>query len=252
MCYKTLIERYVKTHILIPILACMVFSPSCEMFADAATVQSFFSPSGKYKVVFTEMEHKRFENQTVQSVDDVNHIVYHIDIFDRQRNALVISTSYTDVYGWGEQKPTPVKGIFYWIMWSPNEDFIILPVEGWASAPGTENRTALAINPVLPWKTAIVAFDEFFWIDDFSGVSSQHNDCQYEVIKFDGITGNTVAIKGSDSPIGYELVSVHKNKRKIMIRQVLDNCRDMEQLKQPSCFWYDLQTQKESSRLPCR
>jgi hypothetical protein len=42
--------------------------------------------------------------------------------------------------------PGPVNRIFSLFTRSPREDFVILPVEGWANAPGLE-ETAVASSP---------------------------------------------------------------------------------------------------------
>ena len=43
--------------------------------------------------------------------------------------------------------------------WSPGEDFVILPNEGWASAPGTPERTVLSLSESLDRSTASIAMD---------------------------------------------------------------------------------------------
>ena len=74
-----------------------------------------------------------------------------------------------------------------------------------------------------------------------SFIGDYHLDCDYGVAWFNGEEGSVVSLKDSESPIGYELVSV--NAKKVTIRTVLDNCR-MQELP-PRCFTHDLATGSE-------
>lgn len=223
------------------LICCLIFILPYNIFADTKTQQYFLSPSGKYKIIFTELEHRKF-SMPARDIDEKNHVVYRIDFLDKSSNVLLVSTGYADVYGETDtSKPTDQKLLFQGLEWSPNEDFVILPNEAWASAPGTAVRTAMALNPKLPWKKAEFAFDKFIWTDDLRGIGDRHDDCEYEVSKFDGRFGKTIPIKKAASPIGYELISVQKNKA--LIGQVNDNCGEYQP---PVCFWYDLFTKKEN------
>jgi|GEM_PF-2258345 len=223
------------------LIICLGFLFPSNIFGDNKVKQKFLSPAGKYEVVFTEIEQRKFTKQFETGVDDVNHIIYRIDFLDKRTNTLLTSVKYTDVYGFDSEKQTPIKYLFNGMTWSPKEDFVILPEEGWASAPGTVATAVIALNPRLPWKESRFAFDKFLWIDDFNVIGDRHDDCCYEIGRFDGATGEDVPVKECKSPIGYELISVQN--KKAFIRQVTDNCRERDL--PLICFWYDLVTQKE-------
>lgn len=214
---------------------------------DSYAAERFTSPSGRYEFTFTEIEHVKYPSGRVKDINEVSHIAYRIDFFKKKEKTAAASVNFNDVYGWeSDGKPTKIKKLASMLVWSPKEDFVILPDEGWASAPGTENSIVVAVSTKLPWKTSEFAFDTFIWIDDLTVIGDSHKDCDYSVTKFDGKTGTAVTVMGSQSPVGYEIVS--SNKGRLLIREVLDNCRVEDQ--PPACFTYDLKTQKKIE-IPC-
>lgn len=211
----------------------------------------FVSPKGIHEAAFTELEQKKYTmDDLTKDFDNVSNILYRIDFFKRQGDAPVASTNYHDVYGWEEgAAPASLEALFKMLEWSPEEDMVIIPDEGWASAPGTAARKAVSLNPKLEWKEAAFAFDGFFWTDGLSGIGDRHDDCDYSVERFDGKTGKTVPVQPSESPAGYELVSVRAGL--LTIRKVMDNCAPLEKLNAPpDCRILDLNTRKETP-LPC-
>ncbi len=215
--------------------------------AHAGGTGRFASPTGRFEAAFTELAHKKFPKREAMGLDEVDHVVYRINFYAKGAVAPAATISYNDVYGWEEGSvPAAPEAIFSFFAWSPQDDFVIIPAEGWASAPGTAIARAVALNRKLPWREAEFAFDNFVWTGDLSGVGDAHFDCDYSVSLFDGNKGQTVPIKASDSPIGYELISVEGNS--LFLRETLDNCRtdDLE----PRCFTLDLSTMEEAPR-PC-
>ncbi|HBG46818.1 MAG TPA: hypothetical protein DDW94_07495 [Deltaproteobacteria bacterium] len=229
---------------LLPFLVLLIFifaSPGAQ--ADIFRQEKFTSPKGVYIVVFTEMAHTRYaKEEMLEDVDNVNNILYRVDFIPNGEIEPLVSSTYTDVYGWEKAgRPARIKDIFKNMLWSPEEDYIIMPVEAWASAPDTEASIALALDPALPWDKASVSLDNISWLDALSFIGDYHLDCDYGVAWFNGEEGSVVSLKDSESPIGYELVSV--NAKKVTIRTVLDNCR-MQELP-PRCFTHDLATGSE-------
>lgn len=230
--------------------------------AECTQSHTFVSPKGKYKIIFTELEHRKFScEEQKESIDNVEHVVYRIDFFNAENNVLVKTVTYTDVYGWDKNCGAILDDahdsdknsgaisqnyILNYMLWSPKEDFVVLPVEGWASAPGTDRRTVIALNSKLLWKDSDFVFDKFVWVDDFIGIGDMHEDCHYEVSFFDGKQGITVPIKEANSPIGYELISYKGTKA--LIKKVLDNCA--EKYEPPVCFLFDVVKKKEE-RISC-
>jgi len=215
--------------------------------ADTLRQDRFTSPSGRYAVVFTELENKKYgKNEMLEDLGNVSHVLYRVDFISKGDIDPIASGSYADVYGWeAGGRPEKASSIFKKLIWSPQEDFVIFPEEGWA-AQGPSQSKVLALNPELAWEKGEVSVGAIEWIDDLSFISNYHFDCDYGILRFDGTIGKTVSLKESESPIGYELVSVKQGKA--VIRMLLDNCR-MQDIP-PRCFTRDLATGFEEP-VPC-
>lgn len=235
---ETVLEQkrhYGIAFILLSVLLCAASSPAASA--------RFASPKGKFEAVFAELEHRRFKKSGKKHLEDTDRVTYRIEVFKKGEDKPAASVVFNDVYGWDEDSaPTPVEQLFNMIIWSPEEDFLVLPYEGWASAPGTDVLKACALNPGLAWKEADFAFNNFFFTDDLTVVGDRHDDCDLSVLLFDGKTGSTLPVKASRSPVGYELISV--DGQAAFIREVTDNCRIEE--KAQACFTMDLVTKKET------
>lgn len=219
-----------------------------QAFADAVHQEKFASPSGNYAVVFTEMEHRKYSKaEMLEDLDSVSNVLYRVDFIARGGADPVASSSYADVYGWAtDGRPEKASSIFKKLIWSPKEDFVIFPEEGWAAEPGSSQTRVVALNPGLGWETAEVPVGTIEWLDELSFMNGYHFDCDYGILRFDGREGKVYSFKESESPIGYELVSAKKGK--VVIKMLLDNC-GMQDLP-PRCITRDLATGEEK-HLPC-
>ena len=221
--------------------------------AYAASVQRFTSPKGRFDAVFTETSHKKIPKSGggPMDFDEADEIVYRIDFYARGSKTPVVSTSYDDIIGWDYiKRPSTPEEIFNAFVWSPKEDFVIMPHDGLPDGPGTSARRAVALNRKLPWDEAHFALDDFVWTDVLSGVGDAHFDCDFSVGLFDGVNGKTVALEPGASPVGYELISVKG--MKVFIRQTLDNCQTkyVPTYQGPTCFDLSLPDRTETPR-PC-
>lgn len=216
-----------------------------EVMADTVARQhKFTSPSGKHTVAFTELENRKYgKEEMLEDIDNVSNVLYRVEFFVKGGVDPVASSSYADVYGWeAGGKPESVSSIFKKLLWSPKEDFVIFPEEGWAAQLGASQSRVLALNPGLGWETAEVSVGTIEWLDELSFVSDYHFDCDYGILRFDGREGKVFSLKESESPIGYELAAVKHGK--VIIRMLLDNC-GMQDLP-PRCFTRDLSTGSEA------
>lgn len=236
-----------KLHILLSAFL-FIFCGLLPATADALRQEKFTSPSGAYIAVFTELEHRRYKKEEMlEDLRNVSHILYRVDFVLKGSVEPVATANHTDVYGWeAGGRPEKPSSIFRKLTWSPKEDFVIFPEEGWASAPGSTQSKVVALNPRLEWKTAEVSLGAVEWIDELSFITDYHFDCDYGILRFDGLAGKTASLKESESPIGYELVSLKDGKA--TIRMLLDNCR-MQDIP-PRCFVRDLETGDEDY-VPC-
>ena len=212
----------------------------------------FKSPTGKYEVFLQEVWHKKFSPDAQQKdVDNISHVKYKINFQYAGTSKALASVEYHDVYGWmKDAEPLPPHILFRGLVWSPREDFVILPEEGWAGAPGSAVLKAVALTPGLIWSSATFHLDNVIWVDNFRAVGDIHDDCNFAVNLFDGITGKTTPIKESKSPMGYEIKL--QDGRQVLIKKVLDNCRleeDAQKFK-PECTLLDLDTMKTMTE-PC-
>ena len=220
-------------------------------FAGNTNSPCLTSPGGKFMVCFTELEHKKFDPEQSQSIDDISHVRYKIDFRRAYEANTLAKAEYTDVYGWEKSaRPAELKNIMKWFVWSPEQDFVILPAEGWASAPGTSFRKALALNPELVWETADVHMENLFWADELRVVGGVMADCHYGVDLFDGKTGKTLPLKASQAPIGYVIKS--GNGRKVYIEKMLDNCASQadQHVFARECYVLNLDTMRTET-VPC-
>jgi hypothetical protein len=219
---------------------------------EPTTDSRFLSPGGKYELMFEEIARRTFtREEQLQRLDNTDHIEYEVTIIRIDTGTPVATFPYSDVYGFNQpSEPTPLKSVSRWFDWSPEEDFVVLPVEGWASAPGTPEAKVLALNDELGWSESWFTLDEVTWADALVAVGDRHNDCDYSVDVFDGRIGKQRAVVEKTSPIGYQIESV--SARQMLIRRVLDNCARTERREtfEQQCLSLDLDTMTVSPE-PC-
>ena len=211
--------------------------------AAGAADTSFTSPAGEYRVVLRQVAHETFsKEESLAALDNVDHVTYEVRFVRLRDEKVVAKAEYTDVYGFDPgQAPTPPSVLARRFDWSPREDFAVLPVEGWASAPGTPEAQAVALSDDLPWSTAEFSLDHVTWADSLMAVGDRHGDCDYWVDTFDGRTGRQEPLPlPGESPLGYRIDSVHG--RIVKIRTMLDNCssEEMRRRFRPVCHELDL------------
>lgn len=216
--------------------------------AELMHQEKFHSPKGIFLVVMTELSHKKYtREEMLERAENVSNVLYRVDFIPSGATEPLATINHADVYGWENgSSPAKMKDIFRSFSWSPYEDYVIVPEEGWASASGAGAFTIVSLNPELPWTEKRAALENMEWINDLSFVGDYHNDCDYGVAWFDGKSGRVISVKESESPLGYELVSVKGNVA--TIRMVLDNCRMQDM--PPRCLTYDLSTGREEL-VPC-
>ncbi len=208
------------------LLVTIVFMHS-SVFGDDSPTNVFSSPSGKFSVELREISHVKFQQHN--DIDEVDHIIYSI-IFRNKSNRSKIEAKYSDIYGWCNGKSNAVQDIYQSFIWSPDEDFVILPEEHWAGPPSSPYRMAVNLNRKLNWSSAKTHMDIKLWADDFRVIGDMHDDGDYRVVLFNGKTGHeeTIKSRGSDEyQFGYHVLSA--NKPIVIIEKIPDNyAGDME------------------------
>jgi hypothetical protein len=199
----------------IPIFSLCVIAKSFSGSQEQDSV--YFSPSGRFSVKFAFLKHSKFENP--KDLDETNNIKYQITFRDG-RSGQSQKFDYHDVY-YG--KPNSPDAIFKGIIWSPSENFAVLPEEGWPRAPGAPQCKAVNLDTNYKWSMSDFHMDRLIWLDSISAAGMAYDDCDYSILLFDGATGRTTSIKEGESPIGYEIISLKDDT--LYIQTVLDNCR---------------------------
>lgn len=221
--------RRVKSAAFLSLLIFIYLFTSASAFSGDAPKKGFTSPSGRIEAVFTKTQSRKpADNGGRATADGVGNTSYRVDFFNSSKY-IASAVLYND-------KNTDLQSVFRSFRWSPKDDFVMLPTDGGRAA------RVISLNPELKWKEARVSLDNIVWTDPLTAVGDYHNSCDYGVLRFDGSLGVTTPVMASESPIGYELISVKGGI--VRIRQVLDNCR-LSEGQPPLCFDYDLQTRKK-------
>ena len=170
---------------------------------SSSGIYHFKSPQNSFLVKFIELEHYKSTGST--DMDDISNVKYTI-YFYKNADSLIAQTDYADVYGWRKgDLPTEPKVIFKALTWSPREDFVILPEEGWASAPGPPNLKVVNLNTQYSWNETRIYMDISHWVDVYRIIGDSYNDCYFTAAMFDGKIGKMSEIIKSKSPIGYKI-----------------------------------------------
>ncbi|HWO56080.1 MAG TPA: hypothetical protein VNN55_00785 [bacterium] len=205
--------------------------------ASEAPVSRHTSPSGRIGIAIQMIADVKADDPLNEA--QIAFIRYAI-VFEDSLGQPLATTTFDDVYGLEGETLDPVN-LVRWMVWSPGEDFVLLPPESWMTAPGTVAVKAVNLNPKFPWSTAEVAIDNRFWIDSLRVIGDDISDCAYSVVMFDGRTGQTRLIKAGESPVGYQIEQIMD--KSILIRSLPDNCAD-EQFRAafvPECWKFSLE-----------
>jgi hypothetical protein len=221
--------------------------------ADGSTSARFRSPQGKFELAFEA------PNSVVNPDPDkssgtpgLKTIRYRLSFYTLGSATDIATTDFYDVQpSSSNEKPTPAADLVKQMIWSPSEDFVVLPKETWpnpqaaaaAIPPGTVGRKAVSLNPDSPWVTSPFPFDEtpLIWPNGTSVVGNLREGCTVSVSEFDAHTGKFNPVNQAALPAGYMLVSGDKNQ--ILMKKVLGPCATQDDSKAfiPECTYYDLQ-----------
>jgi hypothetical protein len=187
---------------------------SLSILRAQSSDSTFVSPKHKFLIKFEEIGRNTFPDSTE------NNIRYRLTFTNNNsRKKSVIE--YHDVH-W-DRKPTELINIVDSIIWSPSEDFVILPEEDWQRAPGSSEHHVLNLNPKFSWPESTMIMEPSVWLDSLTILGDSPEDCDFSVSMFNGRTGETVCIKESNSPLGFTLTGIEGDE--VLIKTVLDNCQ---------------------------
>jgi hypothetical protein len=233
------------------LLVALITSGTCR--ADSPTTGRFRSPQGKFELAFEN------PNTLVNPDPDkppvtpgVKTVRYCLSFYKPGSTTDIATTDFYDVRpSTSSTPPVPVADYVKQMLWSPEEDFVVLPKEQWpnaqvaaaASPPGMAVRKAVSLNPDSPWMTSPFPLDEkpLIWPSATLVVGNLREDCHVSVEEFDARTGILVAVSQADLPAGYVIVSGDKNQ--ILMKKILGPCATPEDARTfiPECTYFDLQ-----------
>ncbi|MBI2412231.1 MAG: hypothetical protein HYV24_03375 [Deltaproteobacteria bacterium] len=228
------IETIMKKHLnparfILPVVS-VIFALLSMGFGNPMAKKTIHTPSGRFEITFTlvkgSIEPKRAK------VDPDTRALWRISFFDA--DGLVRTVNFRDP---GDKKALTEADIYRRLVFSPKDDFVIVPPEVAGTAP-----RAIALSKTLKWKETPFEIEEYTWLDDLKAVGDKKAHCSYGVYIFDGERGAQVPVKKSESPIGYEMLSIEG--KTATIKMFLDECR-MQDIP-AKCFSHDLASDTET------
>ena len=169
---------------------------------------------------------------------------YNIAFYRHGSRATVAATDYYDIQASPSQPfPTPVSDILHSFIWSPEQDFVILPKENWP--PNRKKdvyRRAVSLNTDYAWQTTEFRIEEapLVWIDPLTVAGNVQEGCRLAVGEFSARTGKMSLISQAAPPAGYTIAS--SSDKSILLKKVLSSCATAEDRKffVPECSVFDL------------
>ncbi len=115
------------------------------------------------------------------------------------------------------------------ILWSPEEDFAILPRGG---------ETRMVVFTRFPWPNTTFPLDDhpLVWLDALHVIGNWSEGCKQTVAEFDGSKIRTTSIVNAGEPYGYHIVSASPTR--IVLEKMATRCATPEQRRSmvPECM----------------
>jgi len=227
------------------ILAVYIFS--CALFCSAADTPEnaggrFRSPKGKFEIGFKPQAQRLFAGPHQRPLPpDIKSQTYSVSFYPTGKETAVAIAYFTDIQPRPDSRfPVPAALLAGQVLWSPDEDFAVLPKENWPRAPEEKPapRQAISLQLSSVWQFADFPFtgNELFWISPRQAIGNVIEGCREEVREFDGRSGRTTLFQSADPPQGYRILAA--DGKNIVLRQVLGSCADETQRQafQPGCM----------------
>ena len=109
-------------------------------------------------------------------------------------------------------------------LWSPLDEFVLLPYEGIGSETRTNARRAICLTAGCTWQEALVALETrtMVWLDRFRVLGNFHgSEAVNKVIIFDGKTGKTDDVLTNHRADGYQLLKA--DGRQALVAKIRDS-----------------------------
>ena len=224
-----MIERLKPARLILPVVS-IAFALLSMGFGNPIAKKIIHSPSGRFELTFTLVKEAAQTKKTKAAPD--TRALWRISFFDT--DGLIKTVNFRDP---GGKKTLTEADIYRRLIFSPKDDFVVVPPEAVNAAP-----RAIALSKTLKWKETPFEIEEYTWMDDFKAVGDKKAHCSHGVYIFDGERGAQIPIKKPESPIGYELLSF--DGKTATVRMFLDECR-MQDVP-AKCFSHDLANDTET------
>jgi hypothetical protein len=201
---------------------------SIPAFADpAAPSPLLHSPKGHFDIRFQPQEHRLYPTPNERSLaPGIKSQIYSISFYLSGKDTAIAMVYFTDIqHSAAEKFPTPLTTLLGHMVWSPDEDFVVLPKENWPAQTGEIiPRQAVSLRTSSVWQTADFALqtEGLIWINPLQAIGNTVDGCRHDVKEFDGGSGRTLAYQSADSPEGYEILS--SNGKTVVLKKVLGDC----------------------------
>lgn len=214
--------------------------------ADEPLVSRFLSPAGKFEVSFEPQDRRMYPNPHAKALPEGTQTkLYRVSFYMPASATPMATTYFTDIgLAPGVPFPTPVMTLAKGILWSPEEDFAVLPYERWPAPDGRPTpRQAVSLNSQSSWQYVDFPFSgdpPLIWQSPLAVAGNRIDGCTMDIAIFDGKTGKTSTLQEANPPEGYLIRSW--NDQMITMQKVLSSCAtESDRARfQEECVVYDL------------
>jgi hypothetical protein len=217
------------------------------------------SPSGKLEISFQKPpDYYPVEPDLSVVAGQTRHVRYQVAVYHAGSDTAIALAEYYDVYGLSETaKPSLPANLAKQLIWSPQENFVILPPERWppdaisniphvttggAIQIGPHERQIVNLNNDYPWLVQPFPMDtaSLIWQDPLHAVGQKPDACAPNVYVFDGYSGIFSALIPAASPEGYSIEKA--DSQRLLLRKTLGACAtDTDKRNfQPECVEWNL------------
>jgi len=231
-------------------LWCMVLL----VMAEPVFSQRVLSPQGKVDISFEPPDRVSIPDpDKARPTAGLKSIHYKLNFYKPGSNTIVSTTDFYDIQASPEQTfPTPSATILKGMLWSPQEDFVVLPKEAWPPEQ-KKARKAVSLTTDYVWLTTDFTLEDspLVWIDRSTVVGNFRDDCRVAVAQFDARKGKMRILAEASLPAGYSILSSTDNS--VLLKKILGPCATPDNSKffVPECSIYDLRfNRREISACP--
>jgi hypothetical protein len=186
----------------------------------------FHSPKGQFDIRFQPEERRLYATPYERSLaPSTKSQVYSISFYLPGHDEAASMMYFTDIERPNQKFPTPIATLMKEMVWSPEEDFVVLPREAWPTVDGEViPRQAVLLRTEGVWKYSDFPLqtEGMVWLNPLQAIGNSVQGCRHEVEEFDGGSGRAQSYQTADPPVGYEILS-HDGDR-VVLKKVLGDC----------------------------